>query len=436
MTKQKTSLQQAVVHLANCETQEEKISALNEAFEVFNQETQRLEQAYHILKEQFKIVNLELESTNTQLKKKVLQLDTTTRYLNGILTNLSQGIIFIDLSGTITTYNETAEQILGAKNIDVLLNKFWDHFDDELFGFSIKKILKIKKSPSVSLKRILNLDNEYREIEVHTKFILHPEPEAISTDLDTLECIQGVILLFRDLTDMHYLQNLANQNDRMKELGEMAAMLAHEIRNPLGGIKGFAALLLRDLKEQTDLQQMAHFIIEGTNNLNNLVTNILNYSKPFSIHLETRDLIALIHELHLSLTADKSLNNNITIHIKSSLERLTLPFDPHLLKSALLNILMNAMQAMPKGGTITIDIKQNNQMAVLKMSDTGTGISKENLEKIFCPFFTTKSEGTGLGLCEANKVIQAHAGRLEVTSKPNQGTTFTIELPLRAFARN
>jgi PAS domain S-box-containing protein len=434
MKKRKTDLKKAVEKLSKSKTETKKIAALNSSFELFNKETTRLEKAYKALMEQFKSVHVELKTSNKELYKKVLQLDTITRYLNGILTNISQGIIFIDLSGTITTYNETAENILDIKNYDVLLNSFWEHFDDDIFGFSMKEALRTRQAPSSLFVNIKTKSGNRRELEVNTKFVLNPYHDAIAPHLDTLEYIQGIIILIHDLTEIRYLQTLANRNDRMKELGEMAAMLAHEIRNPLGGIKGFASLLQRDLKDNPRLYEMASYIVQGAENLNNLVTQVLNYSRPFKAHFESVDIIHLIHELEVHLKADKIMHDKIKFEVVSKLKSLVLPADNQLLRSALLNIIVNAIQAMPKGGKITLEVSQLKNKAFIKISDTGIGIAEEDLEKIFTPFFTTKTDGNGLGLCEAHKVIQVHAGKLEVASKPNKGAAFTIELPMRAFA--
>lgn len=432
--KPKSNLKDAVSQLSKCKTQDEKILALNKAFELFSIETSRLESEYEILKVQFKAVNNELEDANIALNRKVLQLDTITRYLNGIITNISQGILFVDLSGTITTYNHMAEQLLDEPPLKVLLCQFWDHFSDDLFGFSMKESLVTKKAPNSIISSVKTSSGAIRDLEINTKFVISPYTENNSSKMDPLENIQGLIILIRDLTRIRYLQTLANRNDRMKELGEMAAMLAHEIRNPLGGIKGYASLLQRDLKDNPAQQQMADYIVEGTENLNQLVTHVLNYSRPFKAEFEQINVFTLIDDILHHLQADKMMKENIEIQVKSPFKELSFPADPQLLKSAILNLVMNAIQAMPNGGKIEIEIGQTKTNVVIKIKDSGVGISKENLEKIFTPFFTTKIDGNGLGLCEAHKVIQAHAGKLEATSELNQGTTFTIEMPLRVFA--
>jgi signal transduction histidine kinase len=222
----------------------------------------------------------------------------------------------------------------------------------------------------------------------------------------------------------------------LKELGEMAAMVAHEIRNPLGGIKGFASLLERDLKQQPELAKMAGYIIEGTDTLNRLVNTILNYSRPIQPRLETTDLVALMHELVEHIQADPSFNPNIHIHIHAKKQPVAAPVDPAILKSAILNLLVNSIQAMPQGGQINLNVGKEKGDAIIQVTDTGTGIPEENMEKLFSPFFTTRSDGNGFGLAEVHKVVQAHAGTIEAISALGKGTTFTLKLPLHVGTKD
>lgn len=426
------NLKQAAQDLAAGHNSEEKLALLGKAFELFSQETSRLETAYSAMKEQFMALNLELEQSNRQLKAKVVELDAVSHYLNSILSNLSQGIVFIDLNGLVTTYNRTAEAILGVEMENALFNQFWENFPDDMFGFSLREVLSTGKSPQTSLATYLRHDGVSKELETTTTFVINNNEDAQdAVHSPILELTQGLIILIRDVTDLRRLQTLANRNDRLKELGEMAAMVAHEIRNPLGGIKGFASLLKRDLADRPDQQQMAGYIVEGTDNLNRLVTNVLNYSRPVQAEFETVNLVSLVQDVLQHVAVDNSLDNKIRIATNTEEKTLLAPADPQLIKSALLNLIVNAIQAMPGGGDLTVGIKREEGKAVLTILDTGVGISKENLEKIFSPFFTTKPDGNGFGLAEVYKVIQAHGGTIEVDSTVGKGTTFTIKIPLK-----
>lgn len=325
-----------------------------------------------------------------------------------LLEHLSQGILFINDKGTITFFNPSAAKLLGFSQNQILNTLFSGHFSDDFLGFSLLAALKEKQS----------LSSRY----------ISPLPEHI-LEVEANYFHDGLIILIRDVTEMRKLQSIAQRNDRLKELGELAAMVAHEIRNPLGGIKGFASLLERDLKDKPELQQMATYIVEGAENLNQLINHILNYSRPLTLKFELIDIIPLLSDIITIIEADETLRKNYGVNIISSHEHLYVWVDPHLLKSAVLNLVMNGCQAMPEGGTVTIELTQQQQTCIIQVIDHGEGIPDEHLSKLFTPFFTTKIGGNGFGLVEVQKVVQAHDGLIEVHSELHKGTIFTLTLP-------
>lgn len=339
---------------------------------------------------------------------------------NLILNNLLQGIICINQNGIITTYNKTAEKILEKASEKVLNTSYTTHFQDDLFGFSINQILKEK------------IHSNLKYFSTYTS----SEKKETPIELETIyrNGSSELIVLFRDVTEEKKTESLLHASDRLKDLGSMTAMLAHEIRNPLGGIKGFASLLKKDLENQPNLKQMVDFIIDGTDHLNHLVSHILNFAHPLNIKFHLIDLVVIIENIKQLLMNDKSLNSMLLSHqikfeISKSKNQILCPLDEELMQSSLLNLLINAIQAMPNGGTLSIHLDQKKNYTEIQIKDTGTGISKENLKKIFTAFFTTKKTGNGFGLLEVYKVVEAHKGSIEVDSIVDQGTTFTIKLP-------
>ena len=412
-------LQEAANKAMQSETIDEGMKYLAKAFALFSKEAVNLKTSYDRLRERFETVSIELENANTSLRSKNRELNLLNNYLNNILKKISQGIIFIDPEGTITTYNDEARKILKKEERTVLFQKYSDIFSDEFFGFSMSKALKFKLSYAMNLIKIDFHNEQPKQIEVSSTY-LH----------ETLKPYEGMILIFRDVTELQKLQIAANRNDRMKELGEMAAIVAHEIRNPLGGIRGFASLLHRDLQETKHLQEMAGYILEGTKTLERLVNNILHYTRPVEIKPEQADICKYLKEIAAFAKADPNFSKQICLQCHIPNDKIIVSIDKGLFHAALLNIIVNAQQAIEAEGTITISVLKNNQTCMITISDTGYGIEAKDLEKIFSPFFTTKERGNGLGLSEAHKIIQAHAGTIDVRSKPNFGTTFTINIPL------
>jgi signal transduction histidine kinase len=233
-------------------------------------------------------------------------------------------------------------------------------------------------------------------------------------------------------------------------LGEMAATVAHEIRNPLGGIAGFAALLERDLEKEDPRRRLVQKITEGVSRLNRIVTSLLSYTRPLNLRTHPVDLATMVEEVTAFFEIDLERHNHtISIH-RHHAEEVVCPIDTEQFQQVILNLLQNATQAMPEGGDIRIQIdtysSDQGTQGRLQICDSGIGMSTEVQERLFTPFFTTKEDGTGLGLVISKKIIDAHGGSIQVDSQqaltetseivPNpsvedtSGTTFTIYLPL------
>lgn len=397
-------LQQSADSALKSQTVQEGVQHLSRAFALFSEEAARLKSAYSKLQERFQTVNQELGV-------KAANLSRLTGYLNNILKNISDAILFVDLEGTITIFNDAAQSLLKLKPEQVLFKKFWEPFQDEAFGFSMREALKFGISHKLLYRK---------EMEISTTFV-YEGPKLY----------HGMILVLRDISEKQKLQLIANRNDRMKELGEMAATVAHEIRNPLGGIRGYASLLYRDLEEQENLQEMAGFIIEGTKTLEKIVSAVLHYSKPIQIQPHTLDLGAFLKQIGKFIKVDPAFPSNVRLALHIPDAPLLAPFDAEALKSAMLNLIFNAFQAMPLGGQLTISLLKMESSCQISIADTGVGIEEDQLNHLFSPFYTTKKGGNGLGLVETQKIIQAHFGAIDVRSQPGKGTTFTLTLPLK-----
>lgn len=407
---------------------QEKIASLNRAFELFSHETERIENAYNSLKEEFTSIHQELEETNVRLKKKVAELDALAYYMKSILSNISQGLLFIDLNGDVTTYNAAAENLFNIPEESVLSRNYWKNFEDHTFGFSMREALASKNAPSLSFATIKSLGDK-RYLEVTASFVNEEEKSAARMGDVAVKKMEGVIVLIRDITKIHALEISAKRADRMKELGEMAASVAHEIRNPLGGIKGFAALLMRDLENNPEKKRFAEYIIQGADTLNRLVTSILDYSRPVDLKWKPIIIQHAIKDLIETAKADPSLSKGIKYFLELPEKEITVTADKDHLKTAFLNLIVNAVEAMPNGGAITVILKAEEDFISIEFKDTGIGINKENLNKLFTPLFTTKKGGHGFGLAEVLKTVQAHGGDIKVESEPLSGSSFLVKIP-------
>jgi len=389
---------------ADVDLQGKEIGDLTRAFQLFSKEMGKLERSYAALKREFEEKNLELQS-------KVSELDTTTNYLRGILGNMAQGILFIEGTGEITTYNDFAATILGLPADEVLGHPYHDCFPDDLFGVSIRESLSEQKG------------HDWFPSPYTT-----PEGVHLHLELSLAPANLGLILLIRDRTEIRRLQSLAARSDRLAELGEMAAAVAHEIRNPLGGIKGFAALLERDLEEMPHQAMMAASIVEGAATLDRLVSNILHYARPMELQLRRVSLGKMVGDVIDLVRADPALAEEIDLRFEKPQPAIYARLDAAFFKSALLNLVVNAIQSIEGEGEVAVGVGRSERGIHVTIRDSGCGIAPENVEKIFSPFFTTKEQGNGLGLAEVHKVIQAHGGSIDIDSQLDLGTTFTLHL--------
>jgi signal transduction histidine kinase len=238
----------------------------------------------------------------------------------------------------------------------------------------------------------------------------------------------GTVHVVRDITGIKKLQNQLVMAQRMAALGEVAARVAHDIRNPLVSIGGFARRLEKHL--EGSLKEYAGIIAREVAGLEKLLTEILAYVRGVSLEKRKVNIDSLIDEVAAVMKSELD-ERQVTLE-----KRLNAPFDvfvdPGNVREALLNILSNAIHAIGSNGTIIVKTYEENDYAVIEIKDTGCGISEEILPFIFDPFFTTKGSGnTGLGLTITHKIIEKHNGRIEIESKPHEGSTFKVFLPLK-----
>jgi two-component system sensor histidine kinase HydH len=219
------------------------------------------------------------------------------------------------------------------------------------------------------------------------------------------------------------------RSERLAALGQMAAGLAHEIRNPLGGIQLFASLLEKDLGHMPEQYALVQKISSGVCVLDGLVSDILDCAGEMTLQLAEVDLVGLVHEsVELLAPLINQRRSEIITDLPDSAE---LVVDRNQVRSALLNLLRNAVEAADQEGRISIALhsRDDQRSAEIIIADNGPGIPTENLDKIFNPFFTTKDAGTGLGLAQVHRIIEAHGGCIRAENRPEGGARFSIELP-------
>jgi signal transduction histidine kinase len=377
-----------------------KIDQLNEAFLNFAAASKSLETHYGELKDRIAYLTSELESKNKQLNTALADAERNKDYLKAILYNLEEAIIAVDPEGVISTMNRSAEELLQIPQAEAL------------------------GKPFGSLAFSLSMEDTGTVLEVHGKryVVILSHSDVV----DAAGCVRGRVILIKDITRLRELELRHERNQRLIAMGEMAAKLVHEIRNPLCSIELFASMLAKDLTSPAH-KDLAQGVTAGIGSLNTILTNMLFFARPNKPALQPMRLDTVILE---SARLLQPMMDSRNVKLTVSSEPCELRGDVEMLKQVFMNIMINAVQAMPGGGALDVGMERENDTVVARIRDTGNGIPRENLERIFDPFFTTKDTGTGLGLVIASNIMQANGGFIKVASETGKGSTFSLHFPL------
>lgn len=320
------------------------------------------------------------------------------------------GLIVVDNSERIETTNRAAQTILQSTQLTGKISQF------PCFS-SISKQLR---QGEIVLEQEVNCkvgNGEITPLLVNASVIRDGERRTT-----------GHVFLFTDITQIKQLEEQLRRSERLAALGRLAAGVAHEIRNPLSSIKGFAAILAGRFKNDDSSRKIAEVMGQEVERLNRVVTELLDFARPTELNRNLTYCRELIQHT-LRLVEKDALQQRVTIESEVHPKDLRVEVDQDRFAQVLLNLYLNALQAMEEGGSLKVEAFPQTDQVVFQVTDTGTGISPEHLPHVFDPYFTTKPHGVGLGLANVLKLVEAHGGDIEVTSSPGQRTSFIIRLP-------
>ncbi len=240
----------------------------------------------------------------------------------------------------------------------------------------------------------------------------------------------GRIALLRDLSELRRLRKEVERSQRFAAIGRLAAVVAHEIRNPLSSLKGFATYFRQRYEAVPDDVKVADIMIQEVERLNRVITELLEYSRPLSLDRRETNLAELVRNT-LATIERQAQDKGITLRADLSARIPGTAIDPDRMTRVFLNLFLNAIAAMDAGGVLSVAVARHDERTLqATVSDTGRGIRKEDLGRVFEPYFTTKPSGTGLGLAIVQRIVEAHGGEIRLESEPGEGTTFTVLLPV------
>jgi len=330
-----------------------------------------------------------------------------------LVENMPLGLLTIDNQGEITSFNQRADSVLQLSCREALGKRA-----DNLLPRPFRTLLE----SLASRKGILE-----REIECPAEEGKGIPLEVIGTALkDDEGSFLGYVILFRDMSEVQDLKKEVARSQRLASLGSMAAGIAHEIRNPLSSIKGFATYFKERYRNNPEDQKTADIMVQEVERLNRAIGQLLEFARPMNLNRQWTSLQTLIHHT-LKMIEVETRQKNIAIEAELPSEVGEIMADPDRIKQVLLNLYLNAIGAMENGGTLSVALSRVDAGTVrLDISDTGAGIDREDLPHIFDPYFTTKPSGTGLGLAIVHKIIEAHHGEVRAESKAGRGTAISI----------
>lgn len=341
---------------------------------------------------------------------------------------LHAGVLLVDPSTRVVYLNPAAERLLAFSSQTAKGKPLLELFrDGQALEQPVKEVLLSGRTVHAHEMKVVTMQGTVPlQIEI--------------APLGLPDAPTGALVWMHELSMEHAFQEENRVSDRLSMMGTLASGLAHEIRNPLGGIRAAAEMLQRDLDDAEDLEY-AQMIVSEVDRLNQLITQLLDFSKPKKIRKASVNINQVLSEL---LTLQKPTMQKHGITLKQE-------FDPSLppvwgheasLKQAFLNLVKNAIEAMEKGGVLRVNTGyisdfrmqvgegKSTPMAQVSIKDTGAGISEEHLKSLFTPFFTTKAKGTGLGLMMTQRILKEHESQLRIASEVGKGTTFKVLLKL------
>ncbi len=379
-----------------------------------------------------------LRKTRQRLRETSYDLTELQAFHHNILQSMHSGVMTTDLHLKITSYNQAAELITG-------------YTLSEVYGKSLQELFPKLEVPQI-MNPVLGAELERVAQRQEGAIVTKSGTEvflgfSVSLFLDNQGGVAGLICIFQDLTELKTMQEHVAQADRLAAIGQLAAGVAHEIRNPLASISGSIQMLKAELALSADHSALMDIVLRESKRLDRLLSDFLLYARPQSLKFAKSDIM---HDVILStislLKRDERFSEekfSIEIEMPQNFPKITC--DVQQLQQVFWNLCLNALQAMPDGGQLRIqvyveifegwelDAQTQLDVAVISVCDTGGGMDEDTLHHLFHPFYTTKQDGSGLGLPIAHTIVKNHHGVIRVKSLFQKGTTFEVVLP---FAQN
>lgn len=337
------------------------------------------------------------------------------------ISNSASVMIGIDISETVVMYNPAAEEFIGIASGDVIGRPF------------VELMEKTSDSGESILLNSLRTGRPYSHVEATVESAMGPVNVMAYTTVitDDNNDVTGAVLSIRDITSQKLLEEKVVNDQKLTIIGDIAADIADEIRNPLTSVKGFLQILYKQFSDDQQMRLYIDLMLGEIRKANSMISGLILTSRPMVPIKKSVDINKMLDEVIASGEIKCRLKS---VRIKKKLEKSCSPVevDPEQIKQVFVNLISNALESMPNGGWLEISTSYRSSEGFIETSiaDTGYGIESSSLERIFEPFFTTKEGRTGLGLTIAQKILENHGGAIEVKSRKGSPTIFTVKIPV------
>jgi signal transduction histidine kinase len=352
------------------------------------------------------------------------------QFYRDLVWNLQNGVVAVTAEGRVAVMNDVAYRILGLKP------------RPSDIGSPYTTVLESEPDIVRMVTGAFELSHLPNRAELRLKTTGKVIGYTLSQVRDPEGRLNGATLFFKDLTRVEQLEERERLRDRLAALGEMAAAIAHEVKNPLAGIEVMAGLLKRQLADSPDAQAILADIIKEAKMANAIVLEVLEFVRPIRLQVEHVSLADAIYDA-VSLSEGHALRGDVQVDVVVPPDLPPIQGDPHQLRQIFTNLLINAYEALNGRGAVVISASTvpeeevpgagdglTGPMLRVDVRDDGPGIPEDVVDKIFSPFFTTKPQGSGLGLAIVRKIVDAHDGRIDLGVAPGGGTQFRVTLPV------
>jgi len=400
------------------------------AFDVFNSTISELDDSYKDLKVCIQDINLQITEKNKLLESNFYKVNQLRWFFDSILNSMTDGVIVVDSAGKIVLFNQGAEKLTGFKSREVVGELYTN-----IFGTFVSE----RFSPMYTIESGKSLFLEEKQMPTKSG---SPCPVRYSTSLvkESNERVLGALEVFSDLSRIKKLEKEMQQIKTQAALNQMASLVAHEVRNPLGGIRGYVDLIAESFDDDDPRNEMIKHIDSSINRLDEIVANFHLFTRPVKPHFDKIELCNYLRDVITFFRQDEKISAisfNFSTNIDSFRKPVEIVVDPVLLEQVIIAILDNAVKSIDnKGGSVCLDIEVPRKLKTrgkknleIIIRDTGVGMSADLMGKLFTPFMTTREKGLGLGLALARNFISLHHGDIVIDSEPGVGTTVRIVLP-------